>query len=141
LRPLQTNTDKSFTVYDFGVTIDDNTKVIPLGLQVYNTEKAGEDYLCSEIHNSNEGSQTYFAIIRQDNWSTASKQLFEPYALGLIYTLAVLFTVVAALGTIRIGFLLHSVIIKKSNFQILKIGLAVCIWLFTLSMYLEFLLY
>ena len=133
LRQLQDSIDKDFTVFDFGMTENSNTKVTPLGINVYSLIKDGNEYLCSVIENSNEGSTTYFPIKRMSQWESASKQLFEPYALGLIYTLAALFTIVATLATIRIGFLLYRVILKQQGFQLLKSGLAGCIWLFSLS--------
>ena len=55
---------------------------------------------------------TYFPINRLADWKNVSYRLFDTTALGLIYTLAALFTVVSLVAGIRLVFVIKELVMR-----------------------------
>jgi hypothetical protein len=153
--------DNRFTVYDFAMANSTFTSFTPLGistsLQVTVINGAPlclslheaiticltthsiypyltfnkDEYLCGEL-TSIVSQTTFFPIKRIDNWVNEPHRLYNQETLGLMYTLAVLFLIVAIAATINLGILIYSTV-KYDSIVTLKHWLVFFIWIFNLG--------
>eukprot|EP00026_Physarum_polycephalum_P002471 Phypoly_transcript_02478.p1 GENE.Phypoly_transcript_02478~~Phypoly_transcript_02478.p1 ORF type:complete len:754 (+),score=101.93 Phypoly_transcript_02478:402-2663(+) len=101
------STNKKYTQYDFAYSDDQHSALHPYGLTTAYIDNLGnQTAVCALVNLTTPGKNSFLPIVHQDHWQNKKFTLYDRSTTGLIYTLAVLFTITAAMTLSTLGLLI-----------------------------------
>ena len=118
--------DNEYTIYDFATSDSSYSQLVPMRIQAY----VQDNYVCAHLSHM-ETTQSYFPILREENWEDQAYKLFDSTSIGFIYALAALFLIMSIASFLK---LLSEVVVnlqtQKSVRKMFKLKQTITLFIF-----------
>ncbi|EGC39924.1 hypothetical protein DICPUDRAFT_147210 [Dictyostelium purpureum] len=126
--------NSKYPIFDFAIQLNNETIPTPLQVETYfeRNNETSNTLICSMVTDISQNDPIYFPINRISDYQDQQKEVFDDTAKGLMYTLAVIFIIVALWGFFEIALIIYNYYNEsKKAFQLVHL-LIIIVTLFIL---------